>query len=44
VSAFRSYPRNAYLLEIEGSFTQGSQPGRTVVESVGGIFEMESSD
>ena len=36
--------RNAYLLEIEGLFTQGSRPGRTVGESVGGILEMDSSD
>jgi hypothetical protein len=35
---------HAYLLEIEGLFTQGSQPGRTVGESVGGILEMASSD
>ena len=35
---------HAYLLEIEGLFTQGSQPGRTVGESVGGILEMDSSD
>jgi len=33
-----------YLLEIEGLFTQGWRPGRTVDESVGGIFEMDSSD
>jgi len=33
-----------YLLEIEGLFTQGRRPGRTVGESVGGIFEMDSSD
>jgi len=33
-----------YLLEIEGLFTQGWRPGRTVGESVGGIFEMDSSD
>ena len=33
-----------YLLEIEGLFTQGWLPGRTVGESVGGIFEMDSSD
>ena len=35
---------HAYLLEIEGLFTQGSQAGRTSGESVGGIFEMESTD
>ena len=35
---------HAYLLEIEGLFTQGSQPGRTVGESVDGILEMDSSD
>ena len=29
--------RNAYLLEIEGLFTQGSRPGRTFGESVGGF-------
>jgi len=33
-----------YLLEIEGLFTQCSRPGRTVGGSVGGIFEMDSSD
>ena len=33
-----------YLLEIEGLFTQGWRPGRTVGESVGGILEMDSSD
>jgi len=33
-----------YLLETEGLFTQGWRPGRTVGESVGGIFEMDSSD
>ena len=27
-----------YLLDIEGLLTQGSRPGRTVGESVGGIF------
>jgi hypothetical protein len=27
-----------YLLEIEGLFTPGSRPGRTVGGSVGGIF------
>ena len=32
------------LLEIGGLLTQGSRPGRTVGESVGGIFEMDSSD
>ena len=35
---------HAYLLEIEGLFTQGSRPGRTFGESVGGILEMDSSD
>jgi hypothetical protein len=35
---------HAYLLEIQGLFTQGSRPGRTLGESVGGISEMESSD
>ena len=35
---------HADLLEIEGLFTQGSQPGQTVGESVGGILEMASSD
>ena len=34
----------SYLLEIKGLFTQGSRPGRTVGESVGGIIEMYSSD
>jgi hypothetical protein len=37
-------PRNAYLLEIKGLFTEGSQPGLTVSESVGGISKMDSSD
>jgi hypothetical protein len=32
------------FLEIEGLFTQGSQPGRTIGESVGVILEMDSSD
>jgi len=32
------------LLETEGLFTHGLRPGRTVGESVGGIFEMDSSD
>jgi len=35
---------NADLLEIEGLFTQGSRPGRTVGDSVDGIFETDSSD
>jgi hypothetical protein len=35
---------HAYLLEIKGLFARGSRPGRTLGESVGGIFEMESSD
>ena len=35
---------HAYLLEIEGLFTQGSRPGRTLGESVGGIFEMDNFD
>ena len=29
------------ILEINGLFTQGSRPGRTVGGSVGGIFEMD---
>ena len=33
-----------YLLEFEGLFTQGWRPGQTFVESVGVIFEMDSSD
>jgi len=33
-----------YLLEIEGLFTQGSRPGRTVGGLVGGIFGMDRSD
>ena len=33
-----------YLLEIEGLLTQGSRPGRTFGESVGGVLEMDSSD
>ena len=32
------------FLEIEGLFTQGSRPGRTSGESIGGIFEMDTSD
>ena len=36
--------RNADLLEIDGLFAQGSRPGRTVGESVGGSFGMDSSD
>jgi len=35
---------HAYLLEIEGLITRGSRPGRASGESVGGIFEMDSSD
>jgi len=35
---------DAYLLKIEGLFTQGSRPDRTVGESVGGILELDSSD
>jgi len=35
---------HVFLLEIDGLFTQGSRPGRTSGESVGGIFEMDSSD
>jgi len=35
---------NADLLEIEGLLTQGSPPGRTFGESVGGIFVMGCSD
>jgi len=31
-------------LEIEGLFAQGWQPSRTIGKSVGGIFEMDSSD
>jgi len=33
-----------YLIENEDLFTQESHPGRTFGESVGGIFEMDSSD
>ena len=33
-----------YLLDIEGLFTQGWRPGRTLGESVGGISEIDSSD
>jgi len=33
-----------YLLEIGGLFTQGSRPGRTFGEAVGGILVMDSSD
>jgi len=32
------------ILETEGLFTQGSRPGWTVGESVGGTFEMDRSD
>jgi len=35
---------HAYVLENEGPFTRGSRPGRTVSESVGGVFEMGTSD
>ena len=35
---------HADLPEIKGLFTQGSRPGRTVGESVGGILEMYGSD
>ena len=35
---------SSHLLAIEGLFTQGSGPGRTVGESVGGIMKMDSSD
>ena len=38
------HARLRYLLEIEGLLTQGSRPGRTFGESVGGILEMDSSD
>ena len=34
----------AYLLETEGLFTQGSRPGRTVGGSVGGFSGMDCSD
>jgi hypothetical protein len=34
---------NFHHLEIEGTFTQGSRSGRTVGESVGGMFEMDCS-
>jgi hypothetical protein len=35
---------HAYLLEIQGLFTQGSRHCRNLGESVGGISEMDSSD
>jgi len=35
---------NPDLLETNGLFTQGSRPGRSFCDSVGGIFEMGSSD
>jgi hypothetical protein len=35
---------HAYLLGIQGLFTQGSRHCRTLGESVGGISEMDSSD
>jgi len=34
---------HAEILEIDGLFTQGSRPGRTCGESVGGILVMSSS-
>jgi len=37
-------PRNADLPVIEGLFPQGLRPGRTVGESVDGIFTMDCSD
>ena len=39
-----SVTSHAYLLEIEGLFTQGSRPDRTVGKSVGGMLETHSSD
>jgi len=36
--------RDAYLLQLEGLFPQGSRPGRTFGKSVGGMFEMYNSD
>jgi hypothetical protein len=33
-----------YLLETEDLFTHESQPGRTLGEWVGGVFEIDSSD
>jgi hypothetical protein len=35
---------HAYLLEIEGLLAQASRHGRTVGETVGGMFDMDSSD
>jgi len=32
------------LLGIDGLFTQGWRPGRTVGESIGGIFGTDSAD
>ena len=36
--------RYADLLGIKGLFSQESRPSRTFCESVGGIFEIDSSD
>ena len=36
--------RHAEILRIEGLFTQGSRPGRTFGELVGGIFDLDCSD
>ena len=33
---------HAYLLKIEGLFTRGSRPGRTLGESVGAILDTDS--
>jgi len=35
---------HAYLLEIRGLFNEGSRPGRTFRESVGGILKIDRSD
>ena len=35
---------HAYLLDIEGLFTQESQPGRSFGDSVDGIFALDSFD
>jgi len=32
------------MLEIEGQFTEGLSSGRTLGESVGGVFELDSYD
>ena len=38
LNSVSAFPGTLISLEIEGLFTQGSRPGRTVGESVGGIL------